>query len=524
MRGLGVETSTGLAGSLNSPRKGKLVNALTPDGFELTSLGVAFLLLAHMAVWAVAATIAQGSGGLHHDMTEAYDWGREFQLGYYKHPPLFSWIAGAWFVVFPRTDWAFYLLSAVSAGGGLLGVWFLAGRLMPNREQTLSLLLLMLTPFFSVLAITYNANAALLLIWPWTAWAFVRSVQTGKLGDGALFGLLAALALLTKYSSIFLLLACFTAAILHRRRMAYFTCLAPYAAMLVCAAVCLPHAIWVLEHPLTPVNYLLKKPVLPLQAQLLAVGTSLLGAAALFALPQAAVAAALGAAASLRLLGKAATTAIGADNRWLAALALGPLALTVGCGFLFGVKLSTNYFLPALFMVPIAFTKFAEPGIAPERRRIFWRFLAGWLLFGMLAAPLVAIAAFVRHSDQSTEPAREIALEATRLWHEAFGQKLRLVAGTETYGLSAPFYSPDAPHLYLFATPAASPWIAPSDLARGGLLIICDHADTKCAAIALEAAPPSMQRRSVRLARDFLGWSSREFYFDLFMIPPGPQP
>ena len=63
---------------------------------------VAALLCLHIAVWTLAACIGASSANLHHDMTEAYDWGREFQLGYAKHPPVFAWVAGAWFLVMPQ--------------------------------------------------------------------------------------------------------------------------------------------------------------------------------------------------------------------------------------------------------------------------------------------------------------------------------------------------------------------------------------------------------------------------------------
>jgi hypothetical protein len=45
--------------------------------------------------------ISAAPAAIHNDMAEAYDWGREFQLGYFQHPPFWAWIAGLWFEVFP---------------------------------------------------------------------------------------------------------------------------------------------------------------------------------------------------------------------------------------------------------------------------------------------------------------------------------------------------------------------------------------------------------------------------------------
>jgi hypothetical protein len=109
-----------------------------------------FFLLLHAAVWTVFAVLTLGSGSLHHDMTEAWAWGQEFQFGYHKHPPFFAWVAGLWFQVMPRADWSFYLLAMCNAGVGLAGVWMIAGRFLDGAERWSALLLVTLTPILLV--------------------------------------------------------------------------------------------------------------------------------------------------------------------------------------------------------------------------------------------------------------------------------------------------------------------------------------------------------------------------------------
>ena len=88
---------------------------------------VAALFVAFVAVWSVYFAIAESQASIHNDMAEAYAWGREFRLGYNQHPPFWAWMCGLWFLVFPRTGWAFALLSSVNAGIGLWGAWRLIG-------------------------------------------------------------------------------------------------------------------------------------------------------------------------------------------------------------------------------------------------------------------------------------------------------------------------------------------------------------------------------------------------------------
>src|SRR5262249_8900619 len=102
------------------------------------------LLVANTVLWVLYSLLALGGSSLHQDMTEAYVWGREFQLGYFKHPPFWSWIAGLWFLVLPQRDWAFNLLSMVNANLGLLGAWKLIGCFAGGERRLTATLLLLL--------------------------------------------------------------------------------------------------------------------------------------------------------------------------------------------------------------------------------------------------------------------------------------------------------------------------------------------------------------------------------------------
>ena len=484
--------------------------------------GLAAFLALHLLVWTVVATIAGISGAVHHDMTEAYDWGREFQLGYAKHPPVFAWIAGAWFSVLPRIDWAFYMLSALNAAGGLAGVWALAGRLLPRPQQNAALLLTALTPFFNILAVTFNANAILLLVWPWTVYGFVRSIQSLKPGDAVLFGVLAAAAMGAKYSSILLLGACLVAALLHPRARAYFASPAPYLAVAACLLILTPHLVWALGHRLTTVNYVFEKQALAHKAALIIAGASLLGSLALIGLAGAAYWAAAGKRAG-GFLRQALDAAWSRQQRWLTVLALGPALLTVLAGLAINIKVSTNFLIPAFFFIPIAFVAQSGVAIGARQLSLLRRFVAGWFAVALIAAPVFAIGAFMRKTEQTSQPRRELALAATAAWHEAFNAPLRIAAGTEPYGLAMPFYSPDTPSLYDIAAPSATPWVTPERLNRDGLLVVCTEADAACLAAATTIAVAATVHRSIRLTHDFLGRHAKEFGFELIMTPPAAR-
>src|SRR6478735_8782763 len=54
------------------------------------------LIVAHAIVVLLFTWIARYPGAVWDDMLEAWSWGQHFELGYYKHPPFYSWIAGIW--------------------------------------------------------------------------------------------------------------------------------------------------------------------------------------------------------------------------------------------------------------------------------------------------------------------------------------------------------------------------------------------------------------------------------------------
>ena len=87
--------------------------------------------------WAYAL-IAKSTQDIHFDMGEVFSWSTELAYGYPKHPPFPAWVAWAWFAVFPYTDWAFYLLSAVSIGVALWFVWLIAARFVAGTRPPLA--------------------------------------------------------------------------------------------------------------------------------------------------------------------------------------------------------------------------------------------------------------------------------------------------------------------------------------------------------------------------------------------------
>ena len=92
---------------------GRLLDALVDP--KRRERSVLVVLACYAALWTIYGIIAKGSQDLHFDFGEQYSWSLDTTWATPKHPALAQWLVGAWFAVFPRADWAYYLFAMVIA-------------------------------------------------------------------------------------------------------------------------------------------------------------------------------------------------------------------------------------------------------------------------------------------------------------------------------------------------------------------------------------------------------------------------
>ena len=211
-------------------------------------------LAAYWVLWTIYGTIAKSGQGLHPDMTELLDWSQHLAWGY-KHPPLAAAIVWAWFGVFPVAAWSYYLLAMLMPTLTLWIVWRLSAHYLDIEKRIFGLALLTLVPFFNFHALKFNVNTVLMPAWAATTLWFLRSYTTRSALYAALAGAGAAAAMLGKYWSIFLIAGLVVAALIDRRRGAYFRSAAPWITVAVGAIVIAPHVFWLVQHNFEPFAY-----------------------------------------------------------------------------------------------------------------------------------------------------------------------------------------------------------------------------------------------------------------------------
>src|SRR5262249_32650142 len=217
----------------------RLVDALADERRGRRTAAV--LLALYALLWWAYALVAKSTQSIHFDMGEVFAWPPEPAYGYPKHPPFPAWVAAAWFAVFPRADWAYYLLATTSVTLALWFAWLIAIRFVAGEKRAIALVLLAFAPIFNFQPLKFNSNALLIPVWAGATYLFLRSYSSRTLLAGALAGAGAAIAMLTKYWSAFLIVGFALGAFAHPRRRDYFRSPAPWASIVVGAVLLAPN-------------------------------------------------------------------------------------------------------------------------------------------------------------------------------------------------------------------------------------------------------------------------------------------
>ena len=482
-----------------------------------TVLGLGLVFTAGLAFY---FAITEGQGRLHHDMSEAYAWGREFRFGYHQHPPFWAWLCGLWFLIWPREFWAFGLLSAVNAAAGMLGAWAAIGEFARGPKRVAATALLLLTPCYSILAFKYNANIIFISLWPLTIFALMRALKTRALGESVLFGLCIGLMLLSKYFAGVLLLSCALAIWRDPRRRAYLRSASPYLSALVAGAVFAPHVAWLLTHQAQPIEYLVSQTGYGLNDMAGFLGRTLSGAATILALPT-----------FVLLLFSSSTPRewiVNARAKWreplfggLAVLTLAPIVLSLAFALLLRTRIYTEMLVGVFPLAPLLMIEIA--GVPDMRRfaRVCGRLSIAACITGLVLATPVSIASvYVSARAADSTPDRELALEATRIWRDQTGTPLAYVAGVDGAAAAIAFFSPDAPHAFINFDYNQSDWVTPEALAANGLLAICLAGDALCLEAVDRLKTREIRGAEITLSHKAWGHVAAPYHYVVTVIPP----
>ena len=177
------------------------------------------------------------------DLREQINWGLEFPLTTWKHPPLQSWVAGVVALTSLRDAWPYVLAAQLFNAGALVYVVRIAAEFLDEDAAIPAAVACcgLVSMSAGVVTSALNADQIQPLFWLGVLFHVLRASQHDRTLDWIACGIFAAFALLAKYFAAVFLSSLAIALIVNdptllRRR-------GPYLALLVCLAVTAVH--WV---------------------------------------------------------------------------------------------------------------------------------------------------------------------------------------------------------------------------------------------------------------------------------------
>lgn len=420
------------------------------------------LCLWHLGFWVLAPALSYSMLPL--DTLELLGWGREWQLGYYKHPPLGAWLGEAVLQLSGGRLEALYLFAQLLVVASFAYVYGVARLYLDPLRAVLAVALLEGSYFHTVLSPNFNMNSLQIPIWAGLSYHFLKALDTDAVRHWLAFGLFCALAVLAKYSGLLPIACCGLVLLLTARGRQRLAGRGPWLAALVALALLAPHLYWLTGHWQLPLDYLesFDRGETGLKAHLLE--PLRFAAGSLAGLAPAALLWLL-----LRGRGAQAETRSGVPVPLLA-LCFGPLLLSMAYGALSGSHLKTTWAFPFYSLAGVL----ALLPLDRERvRRHLGRFLAALGALLLLTACLHLLYK-TRWGDSKTRfdgPA--LARTVAAAWQEETGRPLRIVIGDHIDSAIVAAYAKDRPHMLIRGDFRISPWIAPADLERLGAVWLC---------------------------------------------------
>lgn len=439
---------------------------------------VAVILAVHLALWTALSTLLYLNLPL--DLIEAMTYGREWQLGYDKLPPLPWWLAEiAWRIA--GHDFAFYLLAQIAVVTALVLVYLTARPIAGPVGALVAVLVVDGLHYLNYTAAKFNHDVIQLPFWALAGYSLHRGLRTGKLSAWILLGVAVGVSLWAKYFVVMLVAPMVLFALVDDDARKSLRTPGPYIAAAVALVIMAPHLIWLVNNDFLPLAYAEHRAVLPrgwwdhlwnpvkfAAGQFFFLIPSLLIALPLF-WPRKAESEA-----------PPVLEATHFDRRIVTWLAFGPFVAVLLLGFISGRGALAMWGYPLWMFLGLWLVLAARRRIEGTR---LMRILVTWaIVFGALAIAFIANYEILPRFDHRYRavffPGEALAREITARTRAVTGEAPVYVIGSMWDGGNIGHYAPNRPRVLIDGRPARAPWIDLNDLNMRGAVIVWTNADT----------------------------------------------
>ncbi|MGN0017919.1 MAG: glycosyltransferase family 39 protein [Candidatus Gastranaerophilaceae bacterium] len=428
-------------------------------------LFVIFLIL-HVVVWTCISLIRVV---MPTDTLEGIYWGSLHDFGTPKHPPLAAWLTYLAYLPF-KIDFCVYLLSQIFIVLGFIYIYKFAKFFLADNKAFLSVILMEGCWVYSYITSYYgfNPDVVLLLTLPAISYYFYKTMKTDSNLDWLKLSLFIGFSCLGKYQTVFLLLFMliwalkFNITIFKRPKF--------YIMLLISFLIFLPHLVWLYKYDFFPLFYFdgeltsatwLDHIIAPVEfvfMQLIAV----IGVLVIFV------------ASKLRFKSKFefAQNYSRGDFWFLMLIGLGPLALHILMGIMFGGSMRPRWGYEFLYMLGILLFAFIPFKI--EKKEFNFIFKLSLCVMSIIFVVLATLYS-VEKNFRSRYPVSVVANDLKKIWADKFDTPLKYVGGYIEYTLPLTIYDDSHPENLLDTHCYKNPWLDENDVINSGAIILMAH-------------------------------------------------
>jgi 4-amino-4-deoxy-L-arabinose transferase-like glycosyltransferase len=472
--------------------------------------------LLHLVVWTALPSVLYPNLPL--DLIEALTYGREWQIGYDKLPPLPWWLVEIVYRTIGH-DAAYYALAQLAVIGGFAVVWWMARGLVGEVGALAAILIIDGLHYFHYTAAKFNHDVIQLPLWALAGCTFHAALKRGHMASWLLLGAALGTALWAKYFVVVLALPLALFLLLDPDARKCLRTTGPWIALAIALLVMAPHLLWLVDSDFLPFAYASRRAA-PSHGAIDHLVHPLVFAAsqALFLLPSALIAAALvwprsrpildaagdgrGSRASSEAaqIGneKRAGRADAFDYRIVTLLAFGPAATVIAMSAMSGRGAIAMWGYPLWLFLGLWIVLSLGGAIEPARFRLM---IATWaVLFGAFAFAFIANYSFLPTIDHRYRaafyPGDRLAEEMARRFRMATGHHLAYVIGSMWDGGNISHYASERPRVLIDGEPQRAPWIDLADLRAKGAIVVwtcAENVRNRCGSDP-EAMPAPLRR------------------------------
>ncbi len=434
----------------------------------------AFLAL-HFAVWTALPALLYANLPL--DLIEALTYGREWQIGYDKLPPLPWWLVEIMYRAF-GTDAAYYALAQAVVVIAFAAVWATARPLVGAVGALVAVLIIDGMHYFQYTAVKFNHDVIQLPFWALAGYAFHAALKHGRMVHWPLLGGAIGSALWAKYFVVVLAAPYALFLLFDRDARRALATPGPWLALVLGLAIMTPHLIWLVQTDFLPFAYASTRasPVRGWFDHLLhpAIFT---GSQIFFLLPSFFIAAAL---LWPKPRARDPVAADAFDRRIVTVLAFGPGLAMIALTAVSGRGTFAMWGYPLWLYVGLWIVLKVQSVLDAVR---IARVVSAWaFVFAIFAVVFIVNYSVLPLFDHRYRavlfPGNTLAAALTQRFHDATGRKLSYVIGSMWDGGNLAHYSPDQPQVLIDGLPRRAPWIDLDDLRAKGAMVVWTGGDT----------------------------------------------